>query len=247
MAPSQRRRSVDSSSSSSSGSSPETRDQPPPETPSKLSKEGGSTSRDPQSNQHDPPPSYTPSSTSTTPAAVAAVQPVPQVPPSGYRIPLSIPGPPFPGVEKTREAPFTDLDGKSRVFIGSALLEYSVHPCKITPDHEHPCQVSYGGDEIPHNGRYDLLPFVPEHMEFVKTSHGRVPHGRRPVKGGFENDGSELYHAVAVIDGVKVPGKAGIHLVRTRDFLWPLSACGKLDSYLIRGVPTSLTAEANMP
>lgn len=208
MAPSQRRRSVDSSSSSSSGSSPETRDQPPPETPSKLSKEGGSTSRDPQSNQHDPPPSYTPSSTSAT----AAVQPVPQVPPSGYRIPLSMPGPPFPGVERTREAPFTDVDGRSRVFIGSALLEYSVHPCKITPDGKHHCQVSYGGDEIAHNGRYDLLPFVPEHMEFVKTSHGRVPHGRRPVKGGFENDGKELYHAVAVIDGVKVPGKAGIHL-----------------------------------
>ena len=139
---------------------------------------------------------------------------MPQVPPSGYRIPLSVPGTPFPGVERTREAPFTDLDGKSRVFIGSALLEYSVHPCKITPDREHPCQLSYGGSEIAHTGRYDLLPFVPEHMEFVKTSHGRVPFGRRPVKGGFENDGSELYHAVAVIDGVNVPGKTGIHLVR---------------------------------
>jgi len=217
MAPSQRRRSVDSSSSSSSGSSPETRDQSHPETPSKLSKEAGSTSRDAQSTtQHDPPPSYTPPSTSTTTgaaaAAVAAVQPVPQVPPSGYRIPLSVPGPPFPGVERTREAPFTDLDGKSPVFIGSALLEYSVHPCKIAPDLGYHCQVSYGGSEISHAGRYDLLPFVPEHMEFVQTSHGRVPFGRRPVKGGFENDGSELYHAVAVIDGIKVPGKTGIHL-----------------------------------
>src|SRR5260221_13858308 len=99
---------------------------------------------------------------------------------------------------------------------------------------------------MPHNGRYDLLPFVPEHMEFVKTSHGRVPYGRQPVKGGFENDGKELYHAVAVIDGVKVPGKTGTHLVRPRDFLWPLSACGKSDSCLpshVRGPPTSHTME----
>jgi len=221
MAPSQRRRSVDSSSSSSSSSSPETRDQSQPTEmmPSKLSKEGGiinissssNTSRGAQSNQHEPPPSYTLSSTSTT-RTMTAVLPVPQVPPSGYRVPLSMPGPPFPGVERTRAAPFTDADGKSRVFVGSALMEYSVHPCKITPDKDHHCHVSYGGSEMQHNGRYDLLPFVPEHMEFVKTSHGRVPYGRRPVKGGFENDGKELYHAVAVIDGVKVPGKTGAHL-----------------------------------
>ena len=228
MAPSQRRRSVDSSSSSSPGSSPETRDQTQPETPSKLSKEGGSTSRGAQSDQHEPPPSYTPPSTSMT-TALAAVRPVPPVPPSGYRIPLSIPGPPFPGVERTREAPFTDVDGKSRVFVGSALMEYSVHPCKITPDAAHHCYVSYGGREIAHNGRYDLLPFVPEHMEFVKASHGRVPYGRRPVKGGFENDGKELYHAVVVIDGLRVPGKTAVHLVCPWDFLWPLSACGKSD------------------
>lgn len=151
-----------------------------------------------------------------------AVLPVPQVPPSGYRVPLSsMPGGPpskFPGVERTRAAPFTDVDGKSRVFVGSAIMEYSVHPCKITPDKEHHCEVSYGGSEVQHNGRYDLLPFVPEHMEFVKTSHGRVPYGRRPVKGGFENDGKELYHAVAVIDGVRVPGKTGAHLVRPWHF-----------------------------
>ena len=245
MAPSQRRRSVDSSSSSSPDpSSPSgTRDQPQLEMPSKLSKDGGGTLRDAQSDQHqhqhEPPPSYTPSSmatTSRTKPAAAAAAPPPQVPPSGYRIPLSIPGPPFPGVERTREAPFTDADGESRVFIGSALMEYSVHPCKVTPDEAHHCRVSYGGGEFQHSGRYDLLPFVPEHMEFVRTSHGRVPYGRRPVKGGFENDGKELYHAVAVIDGVKVPGKAGAHLVRPLDFSVAVVCMGKCwDSCLMSG------------
>ena len=244
MAPSQRRRSVDSSSSSSSGSPPETHDQSQSKMPSDLPKGGGggggSTSRDAQSGGHHhepPPPSYTPST----------IVPVPQVPPSGYRIPLSLPGPPFPGVERTREAPFTDADGKSPVFIGSAIMQYSVHPCKIAPNQAHHCYVSYGGEEVLHRGRYDLLPFVPEQMEFVPTSHGRVPPGRTPVKGGFEHDGAELYHAVAVIDGVKVPGKTGINLVRPWGFLYRLSACGKSNSCLIvRGPVTSLMAEWSM-
>jgi len=113
----------------------------------------------------------------------------------------------------------TDSDGKSPVFIGSALMQDSVHPCKIVPKIQNePCRVAYGGREIAHEGRYDLLPFVPALMEFVPTSNGYVPHGRKPVKGGFEQNGAELYHAVAVIDGVKIPGKTGIHLVRARFF-----------------------------
>jgi len=161
---------------------------------------------------HEPPPSYT----ASAPGAIAVPVGLPQkqqVPPSGYRIPLSSPGgPPFPGVERTRGAPFTDADGTSPVFIGSAILQYSVHPCKIAPNQPRPCYVSYGGEEIVHEGRYDLLPFVPEHMEFVSTSGGRIPPGRRPVKGGFEHDGKELYHAVAFVEGIKVPGKTGVHL-----------------------------------
>jgi uncharacterized protein DUF3421 len=234
MAPSQRRRSIDSSSSpSESEFSPH----------QSQSKKGGTgTSRsggyyvtqptDPSTRgggHHEhvnyeslpPPPSYSPPSTSTT---VQPPVPVGQVPPSGYRIPLGMTGPAsptssFPGIERTREAPFTDADGKSPVFLGSALMHDSVHPCKITPSVQgQPCRVAYGGGEIDHEGRYDLLPFVPALMEFVPTSNGFVPHGRQPVKGGFERDGAELYHAVAVIDGVKVPGKTGVHLVRPRSF-----------------------------
>ncbi len=227
MAPSQRRRSIDSSSSSSD---PEFS---PHQSQSKKGETGGyyaqSTPTDPtKPGPHEfinyeslpPPPSYSPPSTST---AVQPPVPLHQIPPSGYRIPLGMPGPAsptsFPGIERTREAPFTDADGKSPVFIGSALLQDSVHPCKIIPSVQaQPCRIAYGGGEINHEGRYDILPFIPAHMEFVPTSNGFVPHGRQPVKGGFEQDGTELYHAVAVIDGVKVPGKTGVHLVRPRSF-----------------------------
>ena len=174
-----------------------------------------------------PPPSYSPPSTSTS-------RPVAQVPPSGYRIPLGAGAPAeaststtssssspssFPDIVKTREAPFMDKDGKSPVFIGSALMQDSVHPCKIVPSMlNQACRVALGGGEVVHEGRYDLLPFVPALMEFVPASNGHVPDGRKPVKGGFEQNGAELYHAVAVIEGVKVPGKTGIHLVRARFF-----------------------------
>ncbi|KAF4613880.1 hypothetical protein D9613_007536 [Agrocybe pediades] len=132
-------------------------------------------------------------------------------PPSGYRIPLTTDAP-FPGPEITLPPPFYDADGTSPVFIGSALMEGSVHPCKIGPHLRPFAVVPYGGSEFGHHGRYDLLPFRHEQMEWVHTSHGRFPEGRRPVEGGYEEDGNKLYHAVAVINGVKVPGKTGEHL-----------------------------------
>ncbi|KAH9037893.1 hypothetical protein EDB85DRAFT_1935162 [Lactarius pseudohatsudake] len=201
MTPPHRRRSVDSSDSS-------VHDQPQSNT-QHMDKHTDSSSGDAQvafpiPKHHDPPPSYTP------PAGPAA-----QVPPSGYRVPLgATPGQPFPGIDRTREAPCTDADGKSPVFLGSAIMEDgSVHPCKIAPGlTAAPCRVPFGGGELEHRGRYDLLPFVPELMEFVVTSRGQVPPGRRPVKGGFEKSGLELYHAVAVVNGVRVPGKTNAHL-----------------------------------
>jgi len=207
-----RRRSVDSSDSSAS--SP-INDQPQSSKQHMEKREGdmaaGSTSGDAQVSfpipePHEPPPRYMP------PAGPPPQQR--QVPPSGYRVPLGTPGQPFPGLDQTREAPFTDADGKSPVFLGSAIMERGdgVHPCKIAPGLPSPCRVPFGGSELGHRGRYDLLPFVPELMEFVLTSNGQIPPGRRPVKGGFEKSGQELYHAVATIDGVKVPGKTGAHL-----------------------------------
>jgi len=167
---------------------------------------------------HEPPPNYTASASAAVAIPLALPQ---QIPPSGHRILLSSRGgPPFPGVEQTRGAPFTDADGKSPVFIGSAFMQNSVHPCKITPNLPRACHVSYDGVEVIHDGLYDLLPFVPEHMEFVLTSGGHIPPGRRPVKGGFEHDGKELYHAVAVIKGIKVPGKTGLLLVCPHFCFW---------------------------
>jgi hypothetical protein len=166
-------------------------------TPSIADKQGHSPW---QPHYHNPPP-YTP--------------PVP--PASGFRIALTS-GDTFPTAHHSKEPPCRDLDG-SPVYLGSALFDGSVHPCKIAPHIPSPCRVPYGGREHEHHGRYDLLPFDRATMEFVGTSHGHIPAGRRPVDGGYEDGGqSKLYHAVAtVISGgqeVRVPGKTGVHLVR---------------------------------
>ncbi|KAJ8507123.1 hypothetical protein ONZ45_g10472 [Pleurotus djamor] len=108
----------------------------------------------------------------------------------------------------------TGNDQGQPVYIASELdFKGGVHPCKVAPhlwpDH---CRVSYGGAEVPHKGNYDLLPFSTELMEFVDTTGGKIPDGRRVVLGGYE-DGKPLYHAlVEVEDGVWVPGKAALHL-----------------------------------
>jgi hypothetical protein len=78
-----------------------------------------------------------------------------------------------------------------------------------------PCRVPYAGTELQHHGRYDLLPFNPSAMEWVPASGGGIPYGRQPIEGGYEEDGSKLYHAAARIGNVVVPGKTGPHLVRT--------------------------------
>lgn len=139
--------------------------------------------------------------------------PVQAPPPSGYRIPLTTDAP-FPPANLTLRAPFTDADGRAPVFFGSALFPNAVHPCKIAPHLTPPCRVPYAGQEWEHHGRYDLLPYAPDTMELVQTSGGRIPLGRRPVEGGYEETGQKLYHAVAMVNGLRVPGKAGEHLVK---------------------------------
>ncbi|KAI0794350.1 hypothetical protein C8Q74DRAFT_571582 [Fomes fomentarius] len=130
-------------------------------------------------------------------------------PPSGFRVPLDHTAP-FPA-EGTGPPVAHDVGGQP-VFIGSAIMERSVHPCKIVPTFDPPPRVAYGGAENEHTGRYDLLPFDPDTMEWVPTSHGELPHGRRLVEGGYEENGEKLYHALGDVDGVRVPGKTGTHL-----------------------------------
>ncbi|KAI9061299.1 hypothetical protein FKP32DRAFT_1728643 [Trametes sanguinea] len=143
-----------------------------------------------------------------TPAAHPAGASTP--PPSGFRIPLTDAAP-FPTQQAGQPVAY-DADGRTPVYMGSALFAKSVHPCKIVPTFNPPARVSYGGVEQEHRGRYDLLPFDPTLMEWVPTDHGRIPYGRRPVEGGYEENGEKLYHALANLHGVKVPGKTGVHL-----------------------------------
>ena len=143
-----------------------------------------------------PPPPYTPSR---------------PPPPSGYRIPLEAASP-FPSTAHTKEPPCRDSDG-SPVFVGSAIFNNSVHPCKVGAHLVPPCRVPFGGSEIQHYGRYDLLPFDKEAMEWVPTSLGRIPAHRHPVPGGYEESGAHLYHAMATVRDTRVPGKTGEHLV----------------------------------
>ncbi|KAF9223429.1 hypothetical protein BS17DRAFT_140195 [Gyrodon lividus] len=148
--------------------------------------------------EQDPPPPYQP--------------PRAPPPPSGYRIPLNVSST-FPNSHYTKTPPCYDLDETSPIFLGSAIFHNSVHPCKIAPHLSPVCRVPYGGSELEHQGRYDLLPFDPETMEWVPTSLGRIPNQRRPVQGGYEENGAKLYHAMANVRGVRVPGKTGEHLV----------------------------------
>lgn len=149
-----------------------------------------------------------------SPPAYAAQQP----PPSGIRIPLDTASSFFPSNDQLGPQVSYDADGVSPVFLGSAIMSNSVHPCKIGPHLSPAAHVPYGGAEYLHHGRYDLLPFVPQQMEWVHTSHGRIPAGRRPIEGGYEEHGGKLYHALGTVAGLKVPGKTGEHLYVTLHF-----------------------------
>ena len=112
--------------------------------------------------------------------------------------------------------PTTDKDG-SPLFLGIAAFKNGMHPCKIRPTMDPMLWVSYGDKEHPHRGSGYLLPFDPNTMEWVRASEGRIPNGRRPVDGGYETSigGPKLYHALAVVGGIRTPGKTGAHLVNS--------------------------------
>ncbi|KAG6820941.1 hypothetical protein H0H93_009177 [Arthromyces matolae] len=132
-------------------------------------------------------------------------------PPSGYRVPLTTTSP-FPDAAVAGPVVTYDHSGYP-LFVGSALFDNSVQPCKIGSHLQPFAFVAFGGAERPHHGRFDLLPFNPQTMEWVRTSYGQVPPGRRPIEGGYEDHGAKLYHGLALVNGVKVPGKAGQHLL----------------------------------
>ena len=149
-------------------------------------------------------------------------------PPSGFRIPLGAKAE-FPPSYQVGSPACMDADGVSPVFVGSAIFDDSVHPCKIAPSVNPPCRVPYGGTEFEHKGRYDLLPITPD-MEWVPTKDGEVPSGRRPIEGGYESNGGKLYHALGNINGVDVPGKTGKHLVSGPPIFTPRISSGLMRS-----------------
>ncbi|KAI1790406.1 hypothetical protein LXA43DRAFT_1016961 [Ganoderma leucocontextum] len=131
---------------------------------------------------------------------------------SSLRIWLDATGTRFPWTH-AGIVPACDKDG-SPVFLGVAAFKNGMHPCKIKVDPQgRPLPfVSYDGKEYEHRGTTYLLPFDPATLEWVRTGHAQLPQGKRPVKGGYERiDAQRLYHALAVVDGVSVPGKAGEH------------------------------------
>lgn len=97
----------------------------------------------------------------------------------------------------------------------------SVHPCKICPARSPACIISYGGQEILHEGRYDLLIIDDELMEWVESVRKDVPPNRKGVEGGYEDHGVRLYHALGSKYGMTIPGKIGVHLVSLEPYPYP--------------------------
>ncbi|KAK0438879.1 uncharacterized protein EV420DRAFT_1585085 [Desarmillaria tabescens] len=141
--------------------------------------------------------------------------PIQQLPSAGFRIPLQ--GTSHSGLppEYLAGQPIVNW-ATTPIYFGSAIFDKSVHPCKIEynrPNLPAPCSVAVDNAIIFHEGRYDLLQFNPDTMEFVRASEGRIPAGRRPVKGGYEEDGMPLYHGIAMHPNKhRVPGKTSPRL-----------------------------------
>ncbi len=142
--------------------------------------------------------------------------PIQQLNSSGFRIPLQ--GSSHSGLPPLYLAgqPIVNWEDHP-IYFGSAILDKSVYPCKIEynrPDIPAPCSVVVDDAVISHEGRYDLLQFNPDTMELVRASEGRIPAGRRPVKGGYEEDGMPLYHGIAIYpnDRHRIPGKTSPRL-----------------------------------
>ncbi|KAK0432018.1 hypothetical protein EV421DRAFT_1851156 [Armillaria borealis] len=138
--------------------------------------------------------------------------PIQQLPSSGFRLPLQ--GSSHPDLPPLYLAgqPIVNRDDYP-IYFGSAICDKSVHPCKIEYNMRHlpaPCTVVLDNTVISHEGRYDLLQFNPNTMELVRTSEGRIPAGRRPIKGGYEEDGMPLYHGIATHH--KIPGETSPRL-----------------------------------
>ncbi|KAF9225158.1 hypothetical protein BS17DRAFT_581739 [Gyrodon lividus] len=118
---------------------------------------------------------------------------------------------PLPDPSLYLHPPCFDTDGNP-VFFGSANLNKTVQPCKVTlKDNELICSIPHRLVEHVHMGSFNILPFA-ENMELVPTSYGRIPPGYHPVVGGVDENGRPLYHAVTWVHQVRVPGRTSKQL-----------------------------------
>ncbi|KAH7093949.1 hypothetical protein BKA62DRAFT_53934 [Auriculariales sp. MPI-PUGE-AT-0066] len=121
---------------------------------------------------------------------------------------------PLPPPNEVGYAACSDTDG-SPLFLVLVPHNGGLHPGKmvIRPGANHPeIYFSYGGGEISHSGEYALVPFDPQRMHWVPASRSEVLYGARPVDAGYEEDGAPLHFALGIVNGGRVPGKAGRHL-----------------------------------
>jgi hypothetical protein len=134
-------------------------------------------------------------------------------PRSGYRIRMKH-GENFP-LQHVGDPPFRDLNGDA-VYLGSALIKNNmgitaIVPCKITPHLVPQNRVTWNGTEDSVH-EFEILPFDPNRMEWVKTSNGKIPGGKTPVEGGYIGPNHErLFHAYGSVDWgnrqITCPGK----------------------------------------
>jgi len=111
-------------------------------------------------------------------------------------------GDPFPPFWQALQAPsngpstVTAVNG--RWYFGSAILGGNhVRPSKIaTWDYPPQCRYGLNGTEIQHLGEFTLLPFDTNQMELIPAQGGVTPPGRRPVLGGYDEQGRDLYHCL---------------------------------------------------
>ena len=69
----------------------------------------------------------------------------------------------FPSIDITGPAPFRDWGGEG-VWVGSAISDDGVHPCKLAPHLRPVARVPYGGTEHGHEGRLvsPTYPSIPD-------------------------------------------------------------------------------------
>ncbi len=107
------------------------------------------------------------------------------------------------------------------VYFGSARYADTIRPCKIvrvvSPVDHLECYVVAGHTAILHNEYFDLLSYDASVYELVEAQSGVVPPGKRPVNGGYDQQGRALYHGIALHSEsgrkYRVPGEVSEHTV----------------------------------